>query len=235
MIDLILVPIGAVLTAALIIAWHWPNARQRDMAYAEAGPPNALPTSTVANRFGINPPFWWGMIMLVLIESVVFASLISTYFYLRYNSLTWPQGPIEPPDLLLPTINAFILFASSIPMAIADRAIKRGDVAKLKIGLVICFVMGTVFLVLKYIEYSGLNYDWASNAYGSIVWTITGFHSAHVASLLIKTAVVGVLAFQGYFNERRNAGVEANGLYWHFVVAVWVPLYLTLYIAPRLI
>jgi cytochrome c oxidase subunit III len=45
---------------------------------------------------------------------------------------------------------------------------------------------------------------------------------------------VGVLAFQGYFNERRHAAVDANGLYWHFVVAVWVPLFLLLYIFPRL-
>jgi cytochrome c oxidase subunit I+III len=234
MIDLIIVPIGALLTAAGIIAWHWPNQQQRKMAYAEAGPPNALPTSTVAGHFGINPPFWWGMVMLVLIESVVFASLISTYIYLRYNNFEWPLGPIDPPDLLLPTINATILLASSIPMAYADNSIKKGNQAGLKIGLVICFIMGVVFLVLKYVEYSDLNYNWASNAYGSIVWTITGFHSAHVASLLIKTVVVGVLAFQGYFNERRHAAVDANGLYWHFVVAVWVPLFLLLYIFPRL-
>jgi cytochrome c oxidase subunit III len=88
---------------------------------------------------------------------------------------------------------------------------------------------------LKYIEYSGLDYNWATNAYGSIVWTITGFHSAHVLALVLKTIVVAVLAFKGYFNEERHAAVDANGLYWHFVVIVWVPLFFTLYIAPRIL
>ena len=235
MINLILVPIGALLTFIIMVIWHWPNRQQRDMDYAAAGPPGALPTSTVATSVGVKPLFHYGMLGLILIETVVFASLIVSYFYLRAGAPEWPPDNLSPPELLLPTINALILFGSSIPIYIADQGIRKGNQNRLKIGLAIGFFMGAIFLILKYIEYSGLGYDWNTGAYGSIVWTITGFHSAHVVALLLKTLVVGVLAFQGYFNGRRNAGVQANGFYWHFVVLVWVPLYFTLYISPRLI
>jgi heme/copper-type cytochrome/quinol oxidase subunit 3 len=175
------------------------------------------------------------MLGLILIEAVVFAALVASYFYLHASAQEWPIGGIKPPDLLLPSINAIILFASSLPIYLADRGIRRGNQTALKVGLVVSFVMGLIFLTLKYIEYSNLDYNWTTNAYTSIVWTITGFHSAHVIALLLKTLVVGTWAFQGYFNEQRYTAVTVNGLYWHFVVIAWVPLFFTLYLSPRLI
>jgi cytochrome c oxidase subunit III len=176
-------------------------------------------------------PLWWGMILLILIEVVLFASLIVSYFYLRFYAPEWPLGGISQPDLLLPSISAVILFISSAPMYWADSNIKKGNVRNLKIGLALSFVLGAIFLVLKAIEYFGYDYNWATNAYGSITWTIAGFHSAHVMSVLLKVAVVFTAASQGYFSEERNLGVRINGLYWHFVVAIWVPLFFTLYLS----
>lgn len=235
MINLWMVPIGALIVFILLAIWHWPNAQERQMAYVTAGPSTAPPTSTVADSYGIKPPFWWGMVGLILIEAVVFASLVTSYFYLRASAQEWPLGGIDPPDLLLPSINALILFASSAPIYFADQGIREGKQTQLKVGLAASFGLGLIFLVLKYIEYSSLDYNWATNAYTSIVWTITGFHSAHVIALLLKTLIVGIWALQGYFNAQRYSAVTVNGLYWHFVVIAWIPLFFTLYLSPRLI
>lgn len=234
MIDVILVPIGALLVFIAIAFWHWPKGRDWSMEPAFSGEPDMLMTSTIATSRGAQPPIYWGMIGLILIETVVFGSLISSYFYLRSGESTWPLGGISRPELLLPSINALILFSSSIPIYIADRGIRNGNQQRLQIGLAIGFLLGLIFLTLKYIEYSSLDYNWTTNAYGSIVWTITGFHSAHVIALLLKTLVVGVLALKGYYNAERNVGIVTNGIYWHFVVAAWVPLFFTLYISPYL-
>jgi heme/copper-type cytochrome/quinol oxidase subunit 3 len=176
-------------------------------------------------------PLWWGMVGLITIEAVLFASLITSYFYLRFYAPAWPLGGIPKPDLLLPSIGAVVLLLSSGPMYWADASIKKGNVRNLMIGLAGSFVLGVVFLVLKTIEYSGHDYTWATNAYGSIVWTIIGFHSAHVLAVLLKVAVVFTAAAQGYFSDERNLGVRVNGLYWHFVVVVWIPLFFTLYLS----
>jgi cytochrome c oxidase subunit III len=179
----------------------------------------------------LKAPVWWGMVWLIIIEVVFFVGLIATYFYLRYYASEWPLGGISRPDMLLPTISALVLFASSAPMYWADSGIKKGNVGQLKIGLVISFILGGIFLALKYVEYSGYDYNWATNAYGSITWTIAGFHSAHVTSVMLKVAVVFTAASRGYFSAERNLGVQLNGLYWHFVVAIWVPLFFTLYLS----
>lgn len=180
-------------------------------------------------------PLWWGMIGMVAIESAVFAILIASYFYLAHGSTGWPQGGIEPPKLLLPTINTVVLVISSLVIHWADTGIRRGDKQRLKWGMLVASILAAVFLTLKVVEYSGVEYKWDTNAYGSIVWTIVGFHSTHVLVLLLKSVVTTTLAMRGYFNEERRLGVEINGVYWHFVVAVWLPLYFLLYWSPRLL
>lgn len=232
-VNLIFVPIGVLLFFVALVAWNWP--RHRDMSISKAGPEGSLPTDVVVRKYGIQPPIWWGVAFLILIETVVFSSLVASYYYLASGAEEWPIGSVDPPDLLLPIISAVVLFISSIPIIWADTGIKKGDLRRLKIGLIIGFMLGLLFLMLKYIEYSGLDYNWATNAYTSVMWVITGFHSAHVVALLLKTSVVLVLAFQGYFNEERQMGVEVNGLYWHFVVVLWVPLFFTLYLFPHLV
>jgi heme/copper-type cytochrome/quinol oxidase subunit 3 len=59
------------------------------------------------------------------------------------------------------------------------------------------------------------------------------FHAAHVLSVVLKTVIVAYLSIRGYFNQQRRLGVTVNGLYWHFVVAVWIPLYIVIYWSPR--
>lgn len=176
---------------------------------------------------------WWGVLFIVVIESTVFSALIASYFYLFAGSTEWPLGGFDPPELLLPTVNAFILFASVIPMYWGDRAIRSGNLNALRIGHAIGSVMLVTFILLKWVEYNGLSYDWGTNAYGSIVWTTTGFHVAHVIAVLLKTLSVQVLAWKGFWNEHRHLTVQTTSLYWFFVAAVWIPLFATLYLFPN--
>jgi cytochrome c oxidase subunit III len=183
---------------------------------------------------GSRAPLWWAMLFLVIIECVVFGTFITSYFYYRSLAPQWPPAGINPPDLLLPTINTLILVGSSMAIWWADNGIKKGDAARLKIGAFAAILFSAVFLILKVWEYADVKYFWDTNAYGSVIWTMIVFHSAHVASVLLKGVVVLVLAFRGYFTRHRHLGVDVNGLYWHFVVVIWIPIYLTIYIVPRL-
>ncbi|MBX3001224.1 MAG: heme-copper oxidase subunit III [Caldilineaceae bacterium] len=176
---------------------------------------------------------WWGVAFLVVIELMVFGSLVSSYFYLAGNSPQWPQDGLKPPELLLPTITTLVLLAGVIPMAWGVKGIQKGSALRLKTGLVLSFLIGATYLVLKYVEYSDLDYTWATNAYASIVWTMIGFHSAHVLATLLFMAAVFVLAQQGYFREDRHVAVQCNALYWYFICGSWPLLYVVLYWSPR--
>ncbi len=184
---------------------------------------------------GSRAPLWWAMLLLVVIETMVFATFISSYYYLRFHAPYWPPVGAKLPELTLPTINTLVLLASSAAVVYADSGISRyGNVTRLKVGMSIAILLSLVFLTLKIVEYYDVEYFWDNHAYGSIIWTIVIFHAAHVASVTLKGMVVLTLAFRGHFTRYRHLGVQVNGLYWHFVVLIWIPLYITIYITPRL-
>lgn len=186
-------------------------------------------------QFGSQSPLWWGMIGILTIETTVFTCLVASYFYLGLDAPTWPPPGVKRPDLLLPSLGTVAILASSFTMHRADSSIDHGEPERLPRWLIASIALALVFLALKVIEYAHVPYRWDSHPYGSIVWTIIGFHGTHVTLLVAKTVVVSVLAWRGYFTARRRLGVTINGLYWHFVVVVWLPLYAVLYWSPRVL
>jgi hypothetical protein len=93
---------------------------------------------------------WWGMAWLIGTEATLFALLIASYFYLRFrNDPTWPPEGIATPELGLPLVMTAILWSSSIPVHVADRGIRVGDLGRLKAGLAAGFVLGGVFLAMS--------------------------------------------------------------------------------------
>ena len=192
------------------------------------------PTTLPVYVRGPKSVVWWGMIGLLAIEIVVFSGLIAMYFWLRLQNPSWPPEGIATKGLLIPTINTLVLIASAAAMVTAKRAIERGDQRVLKLGQMVALSLGAVFLVLKVVEYSGYDYDWTTHAYGSVTWTMTGVHTAHVISVLTKGLVVLAMSLRGMFRADRHLAFEVSTLYWVFVVVIWLPLYFTMYISPRL-
>jgi cytochrome c oxidase subunit III len=176
---------------------------------------------------------WWGVIFVEIIILTIFGALFSSYFYLMSGHLAWPPHGIAEPNLFLPTIKSLFLVAAALPMWWSVRSIRRGDQWQLKLALAVGFVLGTVFLVLTFIYYRGVNYNWATNAYGSIVWTIVGFFVLILIAGLLKTALVWLAAYRGFFDPLRYSAVETNALYWYFLAGMWIIAYFMLYWSPR--
>lgn len=183
---------------------------------------------------GSHSTSWWGTVLLISNEAMLFASLIAAYFYLRFNSPAWPPAAVEPPELLIPILNTVILITSSVFIHLAERGIKRGDQRWLRMGLLIAFVLGLVFLALQGYEYATSPILPSDNAYASLFFAITGIHGLHVLIAVIMNGYVQVLARLGHFTEARRAGIENVALYWHFVDVVWLFVLATVYLSPRL-
>jgi heme/copper-type cytochrome/quinol oxidase subunit 3 len=98
---------------------------------------------------------------------------------------------------------------------------------------VVLTLIGVVAVVLRAFEYTQLNTRWDDNAYGSIVWVLLSLHTIHVATDVVDSGVLTALMFLGPVTERRFVDVSENSLYWYFVAAWWIPIYLTIYWAPR--
>lgn len=181
--------------------------------------------------FGPRSIMWWGTMGMIVIEATVFAIGIVAYFYLRGISRHWPPGP--PPELLYGTLNTAVILVSGLPNHLAAKAAEKEDLPKVRIWMLVCLALGVVFLVLRAFEFTALNTHWSNNAYGSIVFALLLLHTVHMATDFVDTAVLTTLMFTGPLSGRRFVDVNENADYWWFVIAAWIPIYLTIYIAPR--
>jgi cytochrome c oxidase subunit 3 len=188
-------------------------------------PPHGLGTASLT---------WWGTLAFILIEGTGFALSIVVYLYLMSLAPHWPlNAPL--PDLLPGTALTALLIASLLPNILIARWARQQNLAKVRIGLIIMSLLGVAPLIVRIFEFPAMHISWDQNAYGSIVWVMLGLHTTHILTDLIDTLVLTCLMFSRHGdNPRRYGDVSDNAMYWNFVVATWLPMYICLYWVPRL-
>lgn len=191
--------------------------------------------------FDTADPVWWGNNLLLAIETSMFALLIATYFYIRQNFELWPPplaqttAPLDPlPDLTFGTANAILLVFSCLPMILADVSARRGNRSLAQLGLVICVLCGITAIVFRFFEFSAVKFQWDSNAYGSAVWFILGMHLLHLLTLTCETVLLTIWSFTREFDMKHRVDTTALGVYWYWVAAIWLILYVVVYFTPRI-
>ncbi|HUR90401.1 MAG TPA: cytochrome C oxidase subunit III [Ramlibacter sp.] len=185
-----------------------------------------------SHRFSHHSPMWWGTLGMMAIEGTVFALAVMCYFYLRSQSRVWPMG-VLPPDVMWGTLVLVIMLASAWPNQLAKNAAERYDLHGVRLWLGVGVLFGVALLVARCFEFASLNVRWDSNAYGSIVWTLLGLHTAHLVTDWLDSVVLEVLFFKGPLTGRRFVDVSENSMYWYFVVISWIPIYAVIYWGAR--
>jgi heme/copper-type cytochrome/quinol oxidase subunit 3 len=168
------------------------------------------------------PLAWWGMMTVIATESMIFAGLLASYGFLRASARTWPPPGIPLPEWKTFLVFSVLLWGSSIPVWWAERGIKQGKQMQLRIGLAVGWLMAAAFVGYSFKDYADLTFGWSDNAYGSIYYTTTGLHLAHVIVALILGLGVQAKAWGNRYDEKRHLTVQVFSLYWHFVDAVWI-------------
>ncbi len=174
--------------------------------------------AAVARARVARPNGWWGMLLFVLTEATLFGAIFGTYYYLRFESRHWPPAGIAPPSVTVPLVLAFVVAATSVPMAVAARAARAGALRTARRALLAALVVQAGFFAM---QVSLISDDLAKfrpqgSSYGSIYFTMLGAHEAHVAvGLLLDVWLLGKLA-RGLTNYRIVA-TQSIAFYWHFV------------------
>lgn len=182
-----------------------------------------------------------GTIVWLASELMFFAGLFAAYFTLRSVSDGWPPGDVDLP-VARTALATLILISSSYTMHRAVAAVHRRDdyltrrTAITWLGVTI--LLGVVFLGNQALEYAEASFKMDDHAYGSIFYLLTGFHGLHVlAGLVIMVAVAALLSSSGLAVPEPAEGptraqrmLDTCGYYWHFVDAIWVVLFITVYL-----
>jgi heme/copper-type cytochrome/quinol oxidase subunit 3 len=177
---------------------------------------------------------WWGVLGVIATEGALFAYLLFSYFYLAVQPHTSVWPPNGPPELKLALPNTVILLLSSVAVWWGERGVKSRSRGQQIAGLGFALALGAIFAAVQVFEWKTRTYSISSHPYGSLYFTITGFHMAHVLVGLIVLAALLAWAALGYFGPRRDAALSSGAAYWHFVDAVWLAVFVTFYITPRL-
>ena len=162
-------------------------------------------------------------------ELMFFSGLFAAWFTLRAASADWPPEGAEL-EVLRGALFTAVLVASSGTMQVAVWAAERGDRAKARRWLLLTAGIALVFLANQASEWLSLDFTPSSHAYGSAFYLLTGFHGIHVlGGVVAMGALLGRLA--GPVEDPGAVPVvQVVGYYWHFVDAVWIAVFATVFL-----
>lgn len=186
-----------------------------------------------------------GMWVFLSSESLLFAGLLALYAAYRLAYPVEFHAASTHANLVIGTVNTYILLTSSLTMALAIHATRRGRRRETVLLLVATMAMGLTFDVLKAVEYAehlaegiapGGYYAYEGLAahgavlYVTLYYLLTGLHALHVTGGLVMLAWLTVRAHRGDFTPGSHIALELGGLYWHLVDLVWIFLWPLLYL-----
>lgn len=172
-----------------------------------------------------------GMSIFLGVFGMTFAALFFSYAVLRVGAPTWPPDGAPRLPIALPAFNTLLLVISSFTYHRCHAAVRAGR-SPMK-WLLSTVALGATFLGLQLVVWfsvyaSGLHAD--SGVYGSVFYALTVFHAVHVlCGLGVLLGLWPGLA-RGKYTRERHSAVRLTGMFWHFVDAVWVLTFLTVYV-----
>ena len=184
-----------------------------------------------AHRSSRVEPQLLGMLLFIISEVMLFGAFFTAYFFIRVvNGDQWfPVHGAKLP-VAVAAVNTAILVSSSLTMHWALTGAKSGNRFAMQGGLFTTLGLGATFLFIQINEYAHIGFAPHDFAQGSVFYGLTGLHGAHVAVGLTLLSFATIRAFRGHFSPEEHRGVEVPGIYWHFVDAMWIVVYSTVYV-----
>jgi cytochrome c oxidase subunit 3/cytochrome o ubiquinol oxidase subunit 3 len=170
---------------------------------------------------------------LIAAESAIFTIFVVAYLFYAGKSLSGPQAK----DVLhAPLFYSACLIASSATVHMAVQALKKKGRSFIgwltaTIALGATFLAGTLQEWNRLIYHDGLTIS--TNLLGTTYYSLVGLHGFHVTVGLLGLTTLLFLTLRGYVGSEHAERVDVLALYWHFVDAVWVVVFLVVYVFGR--
>jgi len=175
-----------------------------------------------------------GMSCLILAESAIFIIFVVAYLYYLGKSIS---GPTPHQVLELPVVTTICLLSSSLTVHQAVSSLHRGNRNGCSLWLGVTVLLAAIFLGGTAHEWWDLIYNHGltiqTNLFGTTFYSLVGLHASHVIAGLIMLSVALIFSLGGQMHQRHTERLEVLSLYWHFVDAVWVVVFLVVYVFGR--
>ncbi len=184
-----------------------------------------------------------GMWLFLFTEILLFGGMFLIYsVYREVNSADFHAAATEM-SVTLGAVNTVVLLTSSLTMALSISAIKRGAKVRSILFQAATIVLGLVFLINKYFEWSGhIHLGFYPNSpellamghgkilYFGLYYVMTGIHGLHV--LIGGSVICGTLLLTktNRITSANYIKLENTGLFWHLVDIIWIYLFPLFYL-----
>jgi cytochrome c oxidase subunit 3 len=172
-----------------------------------------------------------GMWCLISAEAAIFTLFLVAYIFYIGKSLSGPQ----PRDVLhAPIFYSICLLSSSVTIHIAVRELARGSRAAFGFWWLLTIMLGGTFLYGTAREWAHLIGDEGltitTNLFGTTYYSLVGLHGFHVTMGLLALITVAIFYSVSSLRREHAERLEILSMYWHFVDAVWVAVFLVVYV-----
>lgn len=174
---------------------------------------------------------WLGMLIFLGSWAMLFAGLFFAYGAVRSTLHRWPPAGLPKLPVALPAWNTLVIALSSAALQTGYVRLRRGAMAAPFV--LASFLLGTLFLVLQAVLWIKV---WRSGLlpslgpYPSAFWALTAFHALHVAIGVGALLALAIGTARGIYNPARHLAVRLWAMYWHFVGAVWLLIFATVFV-----
>lgn len=162
-------------------------------------------------------------------ELMFFGGLFASYFTIRAQTPVWPPPGVHL-DILRDGLFTLVLVSSSFTMQMGERHLHKGNRSQARRWIVLTLVLGLVFLGNQALEWFTLDFTATTHAYGSLFFSMTGFHGLHVLlGLVVMVALLGRIVGPGP-DPGDGPAAQVITFYWHFVDVVWLALFAIIFL-----
>jgi cytochrome c oxidase subunit III len=182
-----------------------------------------------------------GLWLFLSSEVMLFGSLFSAYAILRSGADTWPDQSTTL-NVPLGSVNTVLLLASSVAMALVGPELRslrfvhgRSRFHRARAYAIVAMLCGVLFLGIKGLEYSGeiaRGLVPATNNFLGLYYAMTALHSLHLLGGVLALAYIWGPGARVWKTDPQRFTVRASvvATYWQFVDAVWLCLFVVLYL-----
>lgn len=175
-----------------------------------------------------------GLMCLLATESALFTIFVVAYLFYLGKSL---NGPYPKDILSIPWLASVALISSSVSADLAERAFRLGNRARFQAMLAVTILLGLGFLAATALEWRRLilveHFTLSGNLAGTTFYALVGLHASHVVIGLLLLTLVLLLSLRGAVASRQHERIQMLTWYWHFVDAVWIVVFLVVYVFGR--
>jgi cytochrome c oxidase subunit 3 len=184
-----------------------------------------------------------GMWMFLFTELLFFGGMFLLYSVFRYRFAADFHTAAQNENIVLGSVNTFMLLTSSFAIALAISAMRKGKNRLSSFLQLATIGMGITFLIIKYFEWgTKINQGLYPNSpvllqksqgeilFFGLYYVMTGIHGLHVFIGIIVITFMLVFTVRKKITMEDSIKLENTGLYWHFVDIIWIYLFPLFYL-----